>query len=315
MNPTDRAAVEDRFERDWGVTLPESIFRFWEFCASPAASSLAELDIVPAGVSHLSADPGAAPRDGIDVRVHGRFYCDPPEFMTFMFSGSDGYHHGLWSDDGRTCGGVASYYTHDGGGIERSAATPLEAVRAVLERHQRDLEDDDPGHSGVVARLSRLAALRDALTGVETGDRPETGYAYSRKYDPSFLPPRVDPARVTTLDGAGALVDGATALGRPPHNRADMSQFAGYVHATFEDAAALEAQVEEALRRCAAGDPAEALVLGRDLHWASGGDPVREAHANRLLTAAYRALDRPALAGIADAHHRHRALSSVHVLA
>jgi non-ribosomal peptide synthetase component F len=64
--------------------------------------------------------------------------------------------------------------------------------------------------------------------------------------------------------------------------------------------------VEDARRRCAEGDATEALVLGRDLHWASAGEPDLEALANELLTLAYRALDRPALAGIADAHHRHR---------
>ena len=26
-----RAAIEERFRRDWGIELPESIFRFWAF--------------------------------------------------------------------------------------------------------------------------------------------------------------------------------------------------------------------------------------------------------------------------------------------
>lgn len=82
----------------------------------------------------------------------------------------------------------------------------------------------------------------------------------------------------------------------------------------FQDANALEASVAEARTRCTAGDPAEALVFGRDLHWASGGDSVREAHAHELLVMAYRALDRPALADIADVHYRYRDLPSVDVL-
>lgn len=82
----------------------------------------------------------------------------------------------------------------------------------------------------------------------------------------------------------------------------------------FEDHAAVERSVEEARRRCAAGDPAEALVLGRDLHWASGGEPVLEEFARDLLVAAYGALDRPALAETAAAHHRHRDLPRVDVL-
>jgi len=86
------------------------------------------------------------------------------------------------------------------------------------------------------------------------------------------------------------------------------------MYALFEDSAELAAALAEARRRCAAGDPAEALVLGRDLHWASGGDPAREAAAAELLLSAYEALDRPALAAVAEAHHRHRDLPHVDVL-
>lgn len=86
------------------------------------------------------------------------------------------------------------------------------------------------------------------------------------------------------------------------------------MYGLFEDAESVAESVAEARRRCTAGDPAEALVLGRDLHWASGGDAVREAWANELLVMAYRALDRWSLAGIAQAHHRHRALPDVDVL-
>jgi hypothetical protein len=139
-------------------------------------------------------------------------------------------------------------------------------------------------------------------------------WRFSRRYEPRTLPP-VDPERITTLDGAGALVAGATALDRPAHNGADEARFAAYMYGLFEDATAVEACVVDARRRCAAGDPAEALVLGRDLHWASGGDPAREAHANELLGVAYRALGRPSLAGIAGAHPRHRAQPDVDVLA
>ncbi|MGI5193575.1 ADP-ribosylation family protein [Streptomyces sp. CA-288835] len=296
--PASRTDIEERFLRDWGFELPDSIFRFWDFLSSLAPAghqALRDLDVSPAGIIDLFADTGLQPRQGIDVRVHGRYYRDPPEFLTFMHGGSDGLHYGLWFDDGRTCRGVASYYTHDGGGIDTTSRTPLEALRAILERCWRDL-DDDVQDEEVSARRSRLALLRDALTAVETGDRPEVG------------------GRITTLDGAGALVSGDTALDRPAHGQADEYKFATYMYALFEDPAALQSGVEEARRRCSAGDPAEALVLGRDLHWASGGDPARETLANELLVMAYRALNRPSLAEIAGAHHRHRSLPRVDVL-
>jgi len=312
--PVDRAAVEERFLRDWGVELPESIFRFWGFLGSlgPAEErALKDLMVSPAGILDLFADPGLRPRDGIDVRVHGRYYRDPPEFLTFMHGGSDGLHYGLWFDDGRTCQGVAAYYNNDGGGIDTRATTPLEAVRSVIEFSWRDL-DDDVQNEETSARRRDLGLLRDALTVLETGDRTETGIAYSRAYDSNRLP--VDPDRVTTLDGAGALASGETALERPAHNGADEYKFATYMYALFDDAAALETSVREARRRCSAGDPTEALVLGRDLHWASEGDPDREAVAHELLVLAYRALDRPGLAEVAEAHHRHRSLPQVTVL-
>ncbi|WP_328767456.1 ADP-ribosylation family protein [Streptomyces sp. NBC_00286] len=312
--PASRADIEERFLRDWGFELPDSIFRFWDFLSSLAPAghqALRDLDVSPVGVIDLFADTSLQPRQGIDVRVHGRYYRDPPEFLTFMHGGSDGLHHGLWFDDGRTCRGVASYYTHDGGGIDTTSRTPLEALRAILERCWRDL-DDDVEDEDVSARRSRLALLRDALTVVETGDRPEVGLAYSRAYD--TIAPAADFDRITTLDGAGALVAGETALDRPAHGQADEYKFATYIYALFEDPAALQAGVEEARRRCSAGDPAEALVLGRDLHWASGGDPAREALANELLVMAYRVLNRPSLAEIAGAHHRHRSLPRVDVL-
>ncbi|TYB44977.1 ADP-ribosylation family protein [Actinomadura chibensis] len=312
----NRARIEERLHHDWGLELPESIFRFWEFHESLEPEERRgmrdDLWLSTAGIMDLFADPGARPRDGIDVRVHWRFYRDPPEFVTFMLGGSDGLHYGLRFDDGRTCNGVASYYNNDGGGLDTGAATPLEAVRAYLERVWVDLDDPHYGE-GASEKQARLARLRDRLTAYETGDRPEVGRDYGDRYHPAVIPP-VDPSRITTLDNAGALVAGETALDRPAHNGADEYKFAEYMHGLFQDAEALEESVADARSRCAAGDPAEALVLGRDLHWASGGDPVREARAHELLVMAYRALDRPALAEIADAHHRHRDLPSVDVL-
>ncbi|MEV2253236.1 ADP-ribosylation family protein [Streptomyces sp. NPDC050147] len=314
QNPAGRTAIEERFLRDWGLELPESIFRFWSFLGSlgPVEErALGDLGVSPCGIMDLFADPGRLPAEGIDVRVHGRYYRDPPEFLTFMHGGSDGLHFGLWFDDGRTCNTVASYYNNDGGGIDTTASTPLEAVRAVLERVWRDLEDDVQ-EEGVPARREQLALLRDALTALETGDRPEVGLAYSTRYDRAAGP--VDPDRITTLDGAGGLAPGASTLDRPGHRGADEYKFATYMYALFDDVTALRANVEDARRRCAQGDPTEALLLGRDLHWASAGDPDREALANELLLLAYRTLDRPALTAIAGAHHRHRSLTNVDVL-
>ncbi|MFB7371251.1 ADP-ribosylation family protein [Streptomyces sp. NPDC056222] len=314
-DPAMREAVAGRIAAEWGLELPASFFRFLDFLAALGTAgerALRELELVPYGVMDLFADPSALPREGLDIRVHGRYYRDPPEFLTFLHGGSDGLHYGLWSDDGRTCDGVASYWTNDGGGIERCGRTPLEAVRALIERVQRDLTDYAADGEDVGERLADLGRLRVALTGFETGERTETGLAYSHAYD-SRRPP-VDPDRITTLDSAGALVSGATTLDRPPHNGADEYRFGTFMEKLFEDPESLRTARDEALRRATAGDPTEALVLGRDLHWASYGDPEREEYARELLAVAYRDLDRPSLATIAAIHHRHRALADVDVL-
>ncbi|GAA4893028.1 ADP-ribosylation family protein [Streptomyces coeruleoprunus] len=315
MQQGQREAVAERVARDWGLELPEPFFVFAEFLDAldpEARRALGDIGLSPCGITDLFRDPAAPPRDGLDARVHGRYYRDPPEFLTFLHGGSDGLHFGLWYDDGRTCAGVASYRTLDGGGIDRTARTPLEAVRAVLERCWRDLDDDPSDDEETAAHRTRLGLLRRALTGFGTADRTETGLAHAQAYD--LAAPPADHDRVTTLDGGGALVAGDTVDDRPPHNAADEYRFATHMYAVLDNAEALRARHTEALRRCASGDPAEALVLGRDLHWASGGDAHREALAAELLVAAYRALDRPALGGVAAAHHRHRALPRVEVL-
>ena len=82
-----------------------------------------------------------------------------------------------------------------------------------------------------------------------------------------------------------------------------------------EDAAIVGEWAEAARGRLRAGDPSEALCLGRDLHWCSFGVAPRAQLACELLEAAYLALGRPSLAAIARAHHLHRELRTVDVLA
>ncbi len=70
--------------------------------------------------------------------------------------------------------------------------------------------------------------------------------------------------------------------------------------------------IAEAAAELAAGRPAFALTVGRELHWLDA-DPYR-GDALDLLAGAYRALGRDALAGIAEVHAAHRDLPSVAVL-
>ncbi|WP_219470348.1 HPF1 family protein, partial [Nonomuraea rhizosphaerae] len=319
----DRPVIERRFAGDWGIELPDSIFRYWLFLMSlgPVEQrALDDTDLRPIGIMELFDDPARLPREGLDVRVHGRYYRDPPEFLTFMHGGTDGLHFGLWYDDGRTCAGVASYYNNDGGGVGLPSGTPLEAVRARIEWRQRDLDSetgqDEPIAEDLVRERFGLRALREVLMTFETGDRPEEGDAYHETYrDDDELLEAGDPDRFETLDGGGALVSGEPVVPRGRQRPYDGYEWCTDLHKRLTgDPEAVAAWVTEALRRCAAGDPAGALTLGRDLHWASGGDAGRERQAHELLVAAYRALGRDSLAGITGAHHRHRDLPQVGVL-
>lgn len=321
----DRPAIEERFTRDWKMELPDSIFRFWAFLLSLGPverKGLGELDLGPFGIMDLFDDPAALPRDGVDVRVHGRFYRDPPEFVTFMRGGTDGLHYGLWYDDGRTCTGIASYYNNDGGGVGLPSGTPLTAVRASLEWAWRDT-DLEAGTEAVaplgscLTRLRfRLRALREVVMFFETGDRHEEGEEYHETYRASHtLLRHGDPDRFETLDGGGARVAGRTSIARGRQRPFDDYDFCtGLDKVLTGDPDAMRTHVAEARRRCAAGDPADALTLGRDLHWVSRGDPERERLAHELLVLAYRALGRDNLAEIASAHYRHRDLPAVNVL-
>ncbi|MFI6344344.1 ADP-ribosylation family protein [Streptomyces sp. NPDC050560] len=328
----ERAAVEERFAADWGFALPDSLFTYRAFlhaCGPLETEVLHDLDLAPYGIMDLFDAPGREPRDGVDVRVHGRYYRDPPEFLTFMHGGSDGLHYGLWYDDGRTSSGVVSYYNNDGGGVGLPAGTPLEAVRERLERHWRDITDARyvdpdgrdvygtlPGEPEWAQRRHRVRLLREVLMAFDTGDRPEEGAAYHERHRPSpELFAHGHPDRAETLDGAGALAPGDTVAPRGRQRPYDDHAFCSQLRKELcEDAAAREARTAEALRACAAGHPAEALALGRDLHWLSGVGEGFQTAAGELLAAAYRALDRPALAAIAGAHHRHRDLPTVDAL-
>jgi len=324
----ERAAIEERFARDWGVELPDSIFRFWAFvqaCGPIERQVLDELELGPFGIMDLFDAPAHRPRDGIDVRVHGRFYRDPPEFLTFMHGGTDGLHFGLWFDDGRTCDGVAAYFNNDGGGVGLPGGTPLGAVRGTLEEHWHQLNDpaylgdDDgtrPDESEQAEQRHRIRLLREFLMTFETGDRPEEGEEYDdARWDTREFLDHGHPDRIETLDGGGALVHGETAIDRKRQKPYDDYEFCTNLRKELtEDPAALESHVAEARRRCAAGNPADALTLGRDLHWISRGDARLARYANELLVSAYNALGRPNLAAIAEAHHRHRDLPQVGVL-
>jgi len=312
-----RPAFAETLDAVWGFELPESLVRFWLFLRVLQPAELAVLDrleLAPFGIMDVFARPDAEAMPGLDPRLHGRFYCDPPEMLSFMHGGGEGLHYGLWFDDGRRASGVVSSDGSDDGGLGRPRGTPLEVVRARLELACATDE------LGARERLFERRLLREAIVRFETGERVEQGAAYDSVHE---APARAaadaesDPERLHTIDEAGALVRGEPVLPRGhsmPGSDDERAVVAEWIDCIRADDPAVDGWIAEARRRLDAGDPAAALALGRDLHWLSGGEDQRERQACELLSAAYRALGRESLAAIAELHCRHRNRPSVDVL-
>jgi hypothetical protein len=288
--------VRARLQRSHGITLPDHVFEFqafWNGLHPVEREAAYSLDLVPMGLLDLFDDTVEQRRiDGLDLRLHGRYYRDPPEFFTVLHGGTDGLHYGLWYDDPSAPPAfIASYYNNDGGELGLFPGALLDMVREQLGRRMEELEDEEPGE-GDDAWL-QLEVLREALD----------AFAPSAKPVPALPGHRLD-----TVDGAGALV-------RPedPEHARDPEQL--YQELSRIEPEALRERVAAALASCEAGDPSEALALGRDLHWLSHGVHEREEAAAAVLEAAYRALGRTALAEVARVHQRHRDLRTVGVIA
>ncbi|ADD41572.1 hypothetical protein [Stackebrandtia nassauensis] len=308
-----RGEVAARFGREWGMELPESIFRFQAFLHSlPSVGhdALEQLELMPYGIMSLVEDPAWQPKDGGDPRMYLRAYRDPPEFVPFMHGGSDGLHFGLWFDDGVHCDGTGAYYNNDGGGVGLPWGTPLLQVRGILESRWRLLDSrlmrSDWPDPALLERRHRLRLLREAVLAFETAEYPQEGEDY---FDASKESDLFEgrPERVETLDEAGVRVEVDTAIVRGRQKPGSDYEWATSLHNELTgDPAARDAHVALARQRCEAGNPGDALALGRDLHWCSGGDAALEDLAVELLTMAYRALGRDNLAEIAAAHHEWR---------
>jgi Uncharacterised conserved protein (DUF2228) len=293
----------------WG--LPESLFAFMAFwrgltpCEQGAVEDYAMVS--PTGLLErlISGGHDHIPKGGLDPRLHYRYYSDPPEFLTTLNGEGDGHHYGLWYDDPSAPAFVASYYNNDHTTIDPNGYTLLEAVRASIERRtESEIENaeysegnDEEALEDARDGILHLSLARDAVCEFETIDRTERGAQYCEKYSVEAS------GRIPTVPQIGVAVP-------PPLVR---PQREAVIERFFADVPLQElaSWVEAALEACRQGQPAEALALGHDIHWLSGGDGQREAWALSLLEAAYPALGRPALAEIAAVHHRHRDLPDV----
>lgn len=297
-------AVAARFAAVYGLRLPRHLAVFAAFFDSLGATGRDvvgdELGLRTGGVTDYFAPDGLAltGRDGLDERLESRFRCDPPEFVTFMYGDTDGLHYGLWYDDPAELPSLVAYnYARDSAETWTDGLlTPLAQVARRIEdldEEADDEPDDDPdGARQRAAVRLHLQAFLGADQQACAQDGPAR-WAHTARPDILASPGPALPADAGDPRG-----------GRRHHEQ----RYQGYRARSPE----VRDWIALAERELAAGQPAYALVLGRELHWFDAED--YRADALRLMTAAYRALGRDALAEIATVHHAHRDLRSVAVL-
>jgi len=290
-------AVAERVARVHGLRVPRHLMVFCALWASADVAERAALDYLgvrPFGLTQYFADDGLrlAGRDGLDERLQGRYRRDPAELVTVLSGGTDGLHFGLWYDDPAELPSlIAHNYARDSAETRTSGAPTL--LAELGSRAGSMLADY--GADGEEARL--LAPLADALGWFAAADREALEADGERRWAGV-------PRQATAVSIFPALPAGSG----DPRLAESARRVAGFGAGVPEAVG----WIDQAGRELAAGLPAFALAVGMELHWT---DLDQHRRASRdLLTGAYRALGREALAAIVEVHTEHRDLTSVNVL-
>ncbi|MFI5912240.1 ADP-ribosylation family protein [Dactylosporangium sp. NPDC051541] len=293
-------SVEEHFRRVYSLRLPRHLAvyaAFWAGLSDNAARCLSErLGLSPWGITEYFEDGGLdrVTRDGLDERLHCRFRRDPAEFVTVMGGDTDGLHFGLWYDDPAELPSFIAYnYARDSAETwSHHAPTLLHEIRIRLADAKRDVELDGPEHYEGMPPFEPLEAALDAYADADAAalaaDGPVTWAGAPRP-------------RVAITIGPVLPEDAGDPRAAESGERLD----------TYRDPARAAPVIAAARSELAAGRPALALVVGGELHWLDADEYRPES--TELLTGAYRALGRDALAGIVEVHHAHRDLRSVDI--
>lgn len=297
-------AVAQRVKDVYGLILPRHMAVFAAFLGGVGGEGRSALGqsvgVYPAGITRYFETEGLTltGRDGLDERLESRFRCDPPEFVTVMHGDSDGLHFGLWYDDPAELPSfVAHNYARDSAETwTERLPTALAQIGRRLSDVEADVEEDSGNEYG---GERQRAQLRLALDAFAEADRAAVADDGPRRW--------ADAPRPDVLGGLGPAIWQSAGDPRGGHEKVN-ERYAAY----RSRAPQVRDWMAEAQQELAAGRPAFALVLGRELHWFDNTDYHDAALA--LLTAAYRALGRDALADIAEVHYANRELRSVDVL-
>jgi hypothetical protein len=288
----------------YGFDFPDDLFVFWEF-----AKRLRPLEPLNALSEALNANlvgpfdvlyglfDGRTPR--YSPLLHWRYYLDPPEFFTVLVGGEDGLHWGYVLDDPATGQGcVAHYYSSDAFEMEIDGDTLFEAVRLWLEYFQAerelDLRDGLMSEADIRTALLAIDRVRRVLIRYATGNRKQTGEAYTNRYGGHSARRKRVVAR--TPEGLGVVV--------PPEQYRPLSLSNRELRRLLRKGDASEV-VAEAQRALDEGFPGTALHLGKELWTLVPTGPLLE-QTRALLDGAYAALGRGALREVLREHLTHR---------
>lgn len=283
-------AAAERMRAVYDMPLPRHLTfaaAFWlGLSPDEREDAWAYLGCGPAGVLEWFADDGLMRPAILDERLHFRYRCDPPEFVTVWSGNSDGGHWGLWYDDPRELPRLLAHnYARDDGCSGAGEATLLGCLLRSMEREELPAE--------VFPHAPQVQLWLKEMHHHELAAHREEGIRRPPKRSASCVA-GMDP----WLPNATLPVD---LVGYAAQERR---------YRCFREAPAeASAWIDQARAELAAGAPLRALFLGRELHYVDT-DPLREA-TSELLIAAYRALGRDALAEVVRVHHAHRDLPSV----
>jgi hypothetical protein len=281
-----------------GFELPDDFFALWELACriDSKTPSMAFNETLGIGLGGLYDVMSGAVENaaGRSILALDRSYMDPPELFTVWFGNTDGEHGGYWVDDpNERPSWLASYFNNDPYEPAIDGRTLFDVVRGKVESARFSLSTDMVDEEETQERLEELARMRERITEYATEDRLEQDEEYMDTYDDSLRILRRTVTNAATREGAGIVVP------REKYRRPSL------VGAALRRALAADGAIErlaaEAREALAAGFSGTALEIAKAL-WCLGRKGREPA--NLLLVESYRALGRPLLADVVEAHHR-----------
>lgn len=272
----------------YGLFLPRHLLTFYAFYISLPQKQREFLHegplFKPVGIFDLFSfknRPSTFPFTH-DLRLHHRYYNDPPEFLSLVLSGPANSRFGLWYDEPLQMPTQVKYLPEGQAGLHsRGSTTLLEELRLLLSDQIREVD-----WFGDPTRYFMLLSLMEAVNAFE-----------SPEITPNKASKRLC-TRTPTLDHCSVWVEN-----QEDQESRDLLNIKNLILSDDPGLSKLLAQAEKELKT---GNAIPMLALGRDLHWLSKGVKRREVLAAELLHKAYAAVGRKTFADIVRLHFKLR---------